>query len=80
MNSSVLKHEDFQKIEKIGQGNFGEVYRGRNKITGQTVAIKIIDLDNSEDSLEEAQKEIHLQLACNSPYVTFHHLLKQKIR
>uniref|UniRef100_A0A1A9ZKZ6 Protein kinase domain-containing protein n=1 Tax=Glossina pallidipes TaxID=7398 RepID=A0A1A9ZKZ6_GLOPL len=33
---------DYQKIEKIGEGSYGVVYKGRNKITGQIVAMKKI--------------------------------------
>uniref|UniRef100_A0A182VUU7 Protein kinase domain-containing protein n=1 Tax=Anopheles minimus TaxID=112268 RepID=A0A182VUU7_9DIPT len=27
--------EHFQKIEKIGEGTYGVVYKGRNKMTGE---------------------------------------------
>jgi len=41
----------------------------RNKKTGQTVAIKIIDLEASEDEIEDIQREIHVQLSVNSAHV-----------
>lgn len=44
--------EDFQKIEKIGEGTYGVVYKGKNKKTGQIVAMKKIRLE-SEDEGEE---------------------------
>lgn len=34
--------EDFIKIEKIGEGTYGVVYKGRNKKTGEVVAMKKI--------------------------------------
>lgn len=34
--------EDFMKIEKIGEGTYGVVYKGKNKKTGQIVAMKKI--------------------------------------
>jgi len=38
----------YEKLEKLGEGAFGKVYRGRDKLTQQSVAIKqIID---SEDN------------------------------
>lgn len=46
--------EDFQKIEKIGEGTYGVVYKGKNKKTGQIVAMKKIRLE-SEDEGEEFQ-------------------------
>lgn len=35
----------FQKVEKIGEGTYGVVYKARNKRTGQLVALKKIRLD-----------------------------------
>lgn len=37
--------ENFQKVEKIGEGTYGVVYKAKNKITGETVALKKIRLD-----------------------------------
>lgn len=38
--------EVFQKLEKIGEGTYGVVYKARNKRTGQLVALKKIRLDS----------------------------------
>lgn len=35
----------FQKVEKIGEGTYGVVYKAKNKETGQFVALKKIRLD-----------------------------------
>lgn len=37
--------ENFQKIEKIGEGTYGVVYKARDKTTGRLVALKKIRLD-----------------------------------
>lgn len=39
------KMESFQKVEKIGEGTYGVVYKAKNKVTGETVALKKIRLD-----------------------------------
>ena len=41
--------EKYKILETIGKGSFGEVVKGRCRLTGQTVAIKCInDFDYSE--------------------------------
>jgi serine/threonine-protein kinase 24/25/MST4 len=56
-----MNAEGFEKIERIGKGSFGEVWKARNKSTGAVVAIKIINLEESEDDIEDVQREIHVQ-------------------
>ena len=43
------KLEDFVKIEKIGEGTYGVVFKGRSKKTGQIVAMKKIRLESEEE-------------------------------
>ena len=50
----------FSRYEIIGQGSFGDVYRGKYKATEQTVAIKVVDMDNSQDELEDILIEINI--------------------
>ncbi len=51
-------------------GSFGIVYRALQKSTGETVAIKHIDLEGSDDDIREIQQEISLLATCSSSYVT----------
>lgn len=37
--------ESFHKIEKIGEGTYGIVYKAMDKMTGKMVALKKIRLD-----------------------------------
>jgi len=49
------------------------VYKGVDKRTGQSVAIKIIDVENAEDEVEDIIQEIAILSELQSPYVTQYH-------
>ncbi|KAM9917993.1 hypothetical protein OXX59_008970 [Metschnikowia pulcherrima] len=64
-----MPQEDYQVDCLLGKGSFGEVYKGTNLKTGQTFALKIIDLDEASD-VRDLIKEIHFLSRVQSQYLT----------
>ncbi|XP_022753284.1 germinal center kinase 1-like isoform X3 [Durio zibethinus] len=60
----------FSQLELIGRGSFGDVYKAFDKELNKEVAIKVIDLEESEDEIEDIQKEISVLSQCRCQYIT----------
>ncbi|XP_070790863.1 cyclin-dependent kinase 2 isoform X3 [Pituophis catenifer annectens] len=62
--------ENFQKVEKIGEGTYGVVYKAKNKVTGEVVALKKIRLDTETEGVPStAIREISLLKELNHPNI-----------
>ena len=72
MSSSTTgsKLEDFVKIEKIGEGTYGVVFKGRNQKTGEIVAMKKIRLESEDEGVPStAIREISLLKELQHPNI-----------
>ncbi|XP_009982765.1 PREDICTED: cyclin-dependent kinase 3 [Tauraco erythrolophus] len=62
--------EVFQKVDKIGEGTYGVVYKARNRRTGQVVALKKIRLDSETEGVPStAIREISLLRELKHPNI-----------
>ena len=53
--------ERYEKLEKVGEGTYGVVYKARDTYTKEIVALKKIRLENEEEGMPStAMREISL--------------------
>jgi len=66
----ALSDSQFTLESQIGTGSFGTVFKAIHKPSQTPCAIKRIDLESSDDEIEEIQKEIAILSECNNHFIT----------
>lgn len=67
-----MKVEDYYEInEKIGEGSGGTVFKGKCKVSGKLVAIKVIDIkgENSKEKIENCEREVKILSKLDHPNI-----------
>lgn len=59
---------EFEKIEKLGEGAYGEVWKCNHIPTGIICAVKIMSFEHEEEMLD-LLKEVEVLRECNSEYI-----------
>ncbi|KAL1408901.1 hypothetical protein Q8F55_005715 [Vanrija albida] len=68
--STIDQSSAYTLLEKLGTGSFGTVWKAVHNVTGSVVAIKMIDLESTDDEIGEIQAEIAHLSTCSSDKVT----------
>lgn len=64
--------EDYEKIEKVGEGTYGVVYKARHKKSDAIVALKKIRLENEDEGVPStAMREISILKELRHPNVVY---------
>lgn len=63
-------HMQYEKIERVGEGTYGVVYKARDRRTNMIVALKKIRLEQEEEGVPStAIREVALLKELNHPHV-----------
>ncbi|KAF8647096.1 hypothetical protein AX16_006930 [Volvariella volvacea WC 439] len=60
MSQQPSVHQLYKRLETVGKGAYGSVHKGKHIPSGNIVALKIINLDTSDDDVSDIQREVAL--------------------
>jgi len=70
MSTAKKRMSKYEKLEKIGEGTYGLVYKARNKETSELVALKKIRLESEEEGTPStAVREVSILKQLNHPNI-----------
>uniref|UniRef100_UPI0035902527 dual specificity mitogen-activated protein kinase kinase 5 n=1 Tax=Myxine glutinosa TaxID=7769 RepID=UPI0035902527 len=69
MANGQIREEDIECQDILGHGNGGTVYKAHHCPTGNTLAIKVILLDITQEVQKQIMSELEILYKCSSPYI-----------
>ncbi|KAL1932575.1 hypothetical protein VTP01DRAFT_8253 [Rhizomucor pusillus] len=67
--ASPTPEQRYARLEKLGEGTYATVYKGKNRLSGELVALKEIHLDAEEGAPSTAIREISLMKELKHPNI-----------
>ncbi|KAI8377272.1 serine/threonine-protein kinase pef1 [Blakeslea trispora] len=67
--NSLPPDQRYTRLEKLGEGTYATVYKGKSRVTGEIVALKEIHLDPEEGAPSTAIREISLMKELKHPNI-----------
>ena len=68
--NTALRRDKYEKLEKIGEGTYGYVYKARNTTNQEIVAVKKIKLENEDEGVPStAMREISILKELSHPNI-----------
>ncbi|KAG9133565.1 hypothetical protein Leryth_016514 [Lithospermum erythrorhizon] len=77
-NSTTLAASDFEKLQVLGHGNGGTVYKVREKRTSNIYALKVVHGDSDSDVRRQILREISILRRTDSPHIVKCHGVFEK--
>ncbi|KAI8370694.1 serine/threonine-protein kinase pef1 [Radiomyces spectabilis] len=68
-SSALPPEQRYQRLEKLGEGTYATVYKGKSRLTGDIVALKEISLNADEGAPSTAIREISLMKELKHPNI-----------
>lgn len=69
MAASTTPDQRYARLEKLGEGTYATVYKGKSRLSGELVALKEIHLDAEEGAPSTAIREISLMKELKHPNI-----------
>lgn len=76
--SSTISYGDLEKLEVLGHGNGGTVYKVQHKRTSAVYALKVVHGDSDTTVRRQAFREMEILRRTDSPYVVRSHGIFEK--